>query len=227
MADEQEPTDKQQSSDEQTPVEDSSLPDFSEPIPKRSDITKIVRNVAYRHLAHEGIMLARMQRNLRQSERMQKFAATNDMNDLYPEDDNESNDMAVNIGNETHHHNYINYGDKPQSESVPVAAPVPTVPTVPSPAAQPTVPVSGSSPSPVETIASKVPSLLAAYLAPLALTSVSLAGGFIAAKLFDKQQNVIPPAVTQPNTDTDTDTVNVLDFPSHVLSGQSDTDIED
>lgn len=73
----------------------------AEPIPERSDVTKAVRNVFNRHLAHEGIMLDRMQRQLRNAESLQRFAATNDVKDLpQPGDD----DMGVNIGNEYHLH---------------------------------------------------------------------------------------------------------------------------
>lgn len=73
----------------------------AEPIPERSDVAKAKRHVFNRHLAHEGIMLDRMQRQLRNAESLQRFAATNDTNDLpKPGDD----DMGVNIGNEYHLH---------------------------------------------------------------------------------------------------------------------------
>lgn len=81
----------------------------AEPIPQRSDTTKAVRNVFNRHIAHEGIMLDRMQRQLRNAEKIQRFAATNDVNDLpKPGDD----DMGVNIGNEYHLHQIM----QPQTE---------------------------------------------------------------------------------------------------------------
>lgn len=74
----------------------------AEPIPKRSDTTKAVRNVFNRHLAHEGIMLDRMQRQLLNSEKLQRFAATGNTDDLpKPGEDDE---MGVNIGNEYHLH---------------------------------------------------------------------------------------------------------------------------
>lgn len=74
----------------------------AEPIPERSDTTKAVRNVFNRHLAHEGIMLDRMQRQLANSEKLQRFAATGNTDDLpKPGEDDE---MGVNIGNEYHLH---------------------------------------------------------------------------------------------------------------------------
>lgn len=90
-----------------------------EPIPERSDVAKAKRHVFNRHLAHEGIMLDRMQRQLRSAEKLQRFAATGDTNDLpKPGEDDE---MGVNIGNEYHLHQVVQPTEKPPV-SVPQAA---------------------------------------------------------------------------------------------------------
>lgn len=82
-----------------------------EPIPERSDVAKAKRHVFNRHLAHEGIMLDRMQRQLRSAEQLQRFAATGDTKDL-PKP-GEDDDMGVNIGNEYHLHQVMQPTEKP------------------------------------------------------------------------------------------------------------------
>lgn len=73
-----------------------------DPIPRRSDVAKILRTWALDKIAHTGIMIARTNRNLHKAERIQKFAVTGDPNDLLtPEGED---DMGVNIGNEIHYH---------------------------------------------------------------------------------------------------------------------------
>lgn len=89
-----------------------------EPIPQRSDTTKAVRNVFNRHIAHEGIMLDRMQRQLRNAEKLQRFAATGKVEDL--PNPGEDDDMAVNIGNEYHLHEVMPPATQPTS-TTPVA----------------------------------------------------------------------------------------------------------
>lgn len=77
--------------------------EIPEPIPERSDLTKAKRLVFMRHLAHEGVMIAKMVSQIRTAERMQKFAATGDVKDLEaPEGEDEMG--GVNIGNENHFH---------------------------------------------------------------------------------------------------------------------------
>jgi hypothetical protein len=89
-----------------------------EPIPERDDITKAKRQVFGRHIAHEGIMLDRVQRQLRTAEKMQKFAATGDPKDLEWTAEDEA-DMGVNIGNENHFH----IETKEQSQAATSSAP--------------------------------------------------------------------------------------------------------
>lgn len=95
--------------------------EIPEPIPERSDITKAKRHVFNRHLAHEGLMLDKMQRQIRHTERLQKFAATGDVKHLEPPEGEEDDGMGVNIGNENHWH--IEMKEQPK-------APQATAPTV-------------------------------------------------------------------------------------------------
>lgn len=101
---------------------DPPVEEIPEPIPKRSDVTKAKRNVFLRHLAHEGIMIDRVNRNLHNAERLQTFAATGNTDDLKapPEDD----EMGVNIGNEYHYH-----GTQPPAPVTPAIAAVQTMKT--------------------------------------------------------------------------------------------------
>lgn len=78
-----------------------SQPTTAEPIPQRDDYHKAKRNVFFRHLAHEGIMLNRVMRQQRHEEKLKKFAATGDTKDLATSGED---DMGVNIGNEYHVH---------------------------------------------------------------------------------------------------------------------------
>lgn len=91
-----------------------------DPIPERDDITKAKRHVFNRHLAHEAIMLDRMQRQLRMAEKAQKFATTGNTKDLEWTVEDESA-MGVSIGNENHLH--IQTKEQPQVTTA--AAPMP------------------------------------------------------------------------------------------------------
>lgn len=85
-----------------------------EPIPKRSDVQKGLRTVYLNRVAHMGMMLDKMQRNQAAAERLQKFAATSDVNDLTaPAEDQ---DMGVQIGNEIHYHQYLGNGEATETD---------------------------------------------------------------------------------------------------------------
>jgi hypothetical protein len=100
----------------------------TDPIRERSDIAKAKRNVFHRHLAHEGIMLDRMVRQLGTAERMQKFAVSGNTEDLKPTPE-EIEDMGVQIGNEIHYH--VARGDT--TSTLPAATPQPQPTPCPKP----------------------------------------------------------------------------------------------
>lgn len=85
----------------------------AEPIPKRSDVQKIARNVALKHLTHEGIMLEKIMRQNRMAEKIADVAATGKADSIVPEED-----MGVAIGNEYHEHNENHYHVAPEATSV-------------------------------------------------------------------------------------------------------------
>lgn len=89
--------------------------EIPEPIADRTDAEKGVKLVFDRHIAHEGLMIDRMNRQLHASERMQKFAATGDVKDLEAPEEDES--MGVNIGNEYHNHYQVT--ESPKGEPTP------------------------------------------------------------------------------------------------------------
>lgn len=99
--------------------------EIPEPIPERDDITKAKRQVFGRHMAHEGVMLDRMQRQLRMAEKMQKFASSGDPKDLEWTEEDEAA-MGVNIGNEYHIHQQLPAAT--QSPAKPTSTPTPTEP---------------------------------------------------------------------------------------------------
>jgi hypothetical protein len=99
-------------------------PPVDEPIPKRTDERKFVRNWAFLRLAHEALMVKRVKENAKQTARLAKFAATGNKTDLVaPEANGEGGEdgAEMNIGNEIHNH----YQGTPPVET---------------PAAQPTAP---------------------------------------------------------------------------------------
>lgn len=97
-----------------------------DPIPRRSDVAKIIRTWALDRIAHTGIMIARTNRNLHKAERIQKFAVTGDPNDLLtPEGED---DMGVYIGNEIHNHIE---GGQPAASATPATPATPVTPTTP------------------------------------------------------------------------------------------------
>jgi hypothetical protein len=103
------------------------MSEMPEPIPQRSDVTKAKRNVFLRHLAHEGIMLARMQRTLRTAEKMGRLAASGDTEELTKPATED--DMAVNIGNEYHVHIPSEGNGTPTPLPAPTPQPATTPPT--------------------------------------------------------------------------------------------------
>ena len=93
-----------------------------EPENKPLDLAKGVRLPYYNRVAHMGMMLEKMSRQIRQAERIQTFAATQNPNDLAAPA--EEQDMGVNVGNE--HHTHIYMGGSPESNGTaqkPIAAP--------------------------------------------------------------------------------------------------------
>lgn len=100
------------------------MAEIPEPIPQRSDVAKAKRNVFFRHLAHEGIMLDRMQRTLVNAEKIQRFASTGNTSDLPSPGDEE--DMGVAIGNEIHYHlQGVANKETPQPSPQPTPQPTP------------------------------------------------------------------------------------------------------
>jgi hypothetical protein len=71
-----------------------------EPIPKRSDTTKFLRNWAFLRMAHEGLMVQRVRENAKKVERLEAFAASGNVEDLKAGED----DVFMPIGNEIHNH---------------------------------------------------------------------------------------------------------------------------
>lgn len=74
-----------------------------EPIPDRSDVQKYIRFAVLDRVAHVGIMLDKMQRQIRRAEGYEMLAATGNPKYLEAAADEEG-EMAVNIGNEYHYH---------------------------------------------------------------------------------------------------------------------------
>jgi hypothetical protein len=91
--------------------------EIPEPIPQRSDERKFIRNWAYLRMAHEALMLKRVQGNAKKADALAKFAATGNASDLVPAE-SEDEDEEMNIGNETHYH----YQGAPPAEPAPAPA---------------------------------------------------------------------------------------------------------
>lgn len=86
-----------------------------EPIPKRTDERKFVRNWAFLRLAHEALMVNRVAQSAKQAQRLANFAATGDKQQLLAEDATGAHDdmAGISIGNEVHNH----YQGAPQTET--------------------------------------------------------------------------------------------------------------
>lgn len=85
-----------------------------EPIPKRSDERKFIRNWAFLRMAHEALMVNRVADNAKHTQRLANFAATGDKQQLLADATEASDDMAgISIGNEVHNH----YQGAPQTET--------------------------------------------------------------------------------------------------------------
>lgn len=166
----------------------------TEPIPERDDITKAKRLVFLRHLAHEGIMIDRVNRNLHAAERLQTFAATADVNDLNAPAGDED-EMGVNIGNEYHEHHVHNYPAPP----VAIAPPATTEPTN---ATTPAEPAPATDSGTTQKKSKWWPLLIGGVLLG---TAAGAGGGYI---IHDWLK---PPAQS---AGVDTDTITELDFPS-------------
>ncbi len=95
---------------------------FTEPIPERSDYTKAKRHVFNRHLAHEAVMLDEMQKTKARAARLERFAATGNVDDLMPSEGEE--EMGVSIGNENHWHIQMAQPQATESKAAAVAATV-------------------------------------------------------------------------------------------------------
>lgn len=153
-----------------------------EPIPHRSDIVKAERMVFMRHLAHEAMMLEKMQRQNRRVERFEKFAATGDTNDLEaPEGEDE--EMGVAIGNEYHYHTL-----QPASAVQSPPSPGTATATAPSPA--------NENEKPTGTTPATAPARTN-WLLPAAIGAACLVGG---AGLGSLMHHAVPPVTpTTPN----------------------------
>jgi hypothetical protein len=159
--------------------------EIPEPIPQRSDLAKAKRNVFFRHLAHEGIMLERMQRTLTNAEKLQRFASTGNTSDLPSPGDEE--DMGVAIGNEIHYH-LQGSGNREVPQPLPAPAPTPQPATTP-------------------------PATKGSWLWPTVLGAALLGTGAGGGWLTNWYLNQQPPGQTGTDTDTDTDTITEIDFP--------------
>lgn len=121
--------------------------EIPEPIPDRSDVGKYVRFAVLDRVAHVGLVLDKLQRQVRRAEGYELLAATGDMKYLTDAVSKEE-EMGVNIGNENHYH--IQMADpnaaKPSepTPAEPAKPPVGTTTTEPvtdEPATDPAAPV--------------------------------------------------------------------------------------
>lgn len=164
-----------------------------EPIPKRSDVQKGLRTVYLNRVAHMGMMLDKMQRNQAAAERLQKFAASNDVNDLNAPA--EEQDMGVQIGNEIHYHQYMGNGEAVEQEE-PATIPI-------SGTAEPATP-------PLWGAGQKQLNWWQKGLIGAGALGVGLGAGAVAKEYYYGTPK--PPAYV----DTDSDTVVETDFPDSV-----------
>lgn len=90
--------------------------DQPDPVKERSDVDKIKRLVALKHIAHEGIMLDKIQKEMKLVQDLavqvrDGTLGTAGQTEAFPEEEGE---MGVSIGNETHNHITLSEPKQPE-----------------------------------------------------------------------------------------------------------------